>query len=125
MKDFRTLKVWHKAAALTDTIYPLIHAFPSCERDALADQLRRAVQSIELNIHESCGAESDADHARYLRIAIKSAFEVEGALNISSRRNYGPEDLRTKANGLVIEVKKMLCAYLRKVEERSPKKRRN
>jgi len=26
---------------------------------------------------------------------------------------------------LVIEVKKMLCAYLRKVEERSPKKRRN
>jgi four helix bundle protein len=125
MKDFRSLKVWHKAAALTDTIYPLIAAFPPCERNALADQLRRAAQSMELNIDESCGAESDSANARPLRIAIKSACEVEGAVNISCRRNYGPEDLRTKANGLVIEVKKMLCAYLRKIEERSPKRRRS
>lgn len=120
MKDFRSLKVWHKATALTDSIYPLINSFPPTERNALADQLRRASQSIELNITESCGADSDADGARYLRIAIKSACEVEGALDICRRQNFGPVDLRTQANGLVIEVKKMLCAYLRRVTERSP-----
>ena len=123
MKDFRTLKVWHKATALTDTIYPLINSFPPTERNALADQLRRASQSIELNITESCGAESDADSARNLRIAIKSACEVEGGLDISRRQNFGPMELRTQAIGLLIEVNKMLCAYLRKLTERSPKKR--
>lgn len=123
MKDFRTLNVWHKATALTDTIYPLIASFPPTERDALADQLRRATQSIELNITESCGADSDADSAKYLRIAIKSACEVEGGLDISRRQNFGPVDLRVRAIGLVIEVKKMLSAYLRKVTQRSPKRK--
>lgn len=123
MKDFRTLKVWHKAAALTDTIYPLINSLPPTGRGALADQIRRAAHSIELNITESCGADTDADGARNLRIAIQSACEVEGALDICRRQNFGPVDLRTKANGLVIEVRKMLSAYLRKVTERSPKKR--
>lgn len=115
--------MWHKATALTDTIYPLINSFPPTERNALADQLRRASQSIELNITESCGADTDADGARNLRIALKSAGEVEGALDICRRQNFGPVDLRTQANGLVIEVKKMLYAYLKRVTERSPKKR--
>ena len=125
MKDFRTLKVWHKAAELTDAMYPLLNSFPPSERGALADQLRRATQSIELNITESCGAESDADNAKYLRIAIKSACEVEGGLDICRRQNFGQVDQKVRAIGLVVEVKKMLCAYLRKVTQKSPKRRPN
>ena len=123
VKDFRTLKVWHKATELTDTLYPLTAAFPTKERSALVDQLIRASQSIELNICESCGAESDADGARHLRIAMKSACEVEGGLDISRRQHMGPDDLRARAIGLVVEVKKMLTAYLRRMAERIPKRR--
>src|SRR5262245_65224653 len=96
MKNFRSLKVCHNAAELTVTVYPLISSFPPTERNALADQLRRASQSIELNIAESCGAESDADSSRNLRIALKSACEVEGCLDICRRQNFGPIDLRTR-----------------------------
>jgi len=115
MRDFRTLKVWHKASALTDVTYLLIAKYPESERFALVDQTRRAAQSVELNIIESCGKSGDAEISRFLRISMGSACELEGCLDISRRQNFGPEDLRNRAIGLVIEVKKMLAAWLRKM----------
>ena len=121
MRDFRSLKVWHKAAALTDTVYELIAKFPECERFALVDQMRRAAQSIELNIAEGCGFSTDAAFGRCLSISMGSASELEGCLNICRRQGLGLEDKRNQATGLVVEVKKMLAAWLRKLGH--PKRR--
>jgi four helix bundle protein len=115
MRDFRTLKVWHKAAALTDVTYLLIAKYPECERFALVDQTRRAAQSIELNIVEACGKSSEGDFSRFLGYSMGSASELEGCLDIGRRQNFGPNDLRSKAFDLVIEVKKMLAGFLRKM----------
>ena len=115
MRDFRTLKVWQKASALTDTTYALIAQYPPTEQFALVAQMRRAAQSIELNISEGCGRKGDAEFARSLNIAMGSACELEDSLDISRRQNLGSEEKRRSAEGLVIEVKKMLAALLRKL----------
>jgi four helix bundle protein len=124
MRDFRTLLVWQKATLLTDTTYKLIARFPPSEEFALVDQMRRAVQSIELNISEGCGCRGAAEFAKSLGIAMGSASEVENCLDISRRQNFGSQEMRQAANGLVIEVKKMLSALLRKVgvNRRRPKR---
>lgn len=86
--------MWHKAVALTDTIYLLIAHFPPSEANALTDQ------------------------ARFMNMAFGSACELENCLGISRRQNFGQEHLRTKAQGLVIEVKKMLSAYIKRLRGR-------
>jgi len=118
VKDYKRLLVWQKATQLTDTVYPLIAKYPPSEDGALTDQTRRAAQSIEINISEGCGRKGDAELARFLDIAMGSACELENCLDISRRQNFGQEHLRTKATGLVIEVKKMLSAFLRRLRRR-------
>ena len=60
MKDFRSLKVWNRAHALTLTIYKLTREFPKQELYALTSQIQRAVASVPTNIAEGCGRDSDA-----------------------------------------------------------------
>lgn len=122
MRDFRTLKVWRKASALTDMTYRLIASYPESERFALVDQMRRAAQSIELNIVEGCGKKGDGEFSRSLRVAMGSASELEGCLDISRRQKLGSEDMRLQATGQVTEVKKMSSALLRRMNP--PRSRR-
>ncbi len=49
---FEKLIVWQKALLLTKTIHILIKSFPSEEKYALTDQMRRAALSIMSNIAE-------------------------------------------------------------------------
>ena len=58
---FRDLIVWQKAMELVKAVYALTKTFPSEERYALTDQLRRAVVSIPSNIAEGSGRASNAD----------------------------------------------------------------
>ena len=73
---------------LTDVVYDIVKRFPSDERYALGDQLRRAVVSIPSNIAEGFGRESHADFAHFLAQAKGSLFEVDTQLEIAVRRNF-------------------------------------
>ncbi len=70
MKDFRNLKVWEKAHALTLTIYKATEKFPKQELYALTNQIQRATVSIPTNIAEGCGKDSDPELKRYFLIAM-------------------------------------------------------
>jgi four helix bundle protein len=70
MKDFRSLKVWEKAHALTLMIYKSTEEFPKHELYALTNQIQRAAVSIPANIAEGCGKDSDAELKRYFLIAM-------------------------------------------------------
>jgi len=65
MTDFRSLKVWGKAYALTLTIYRSTEEFPKQELCALTNQIQRAAVSIPANIAEGCGKDSDAELKRF------------------------------------------------------------
>ncbi|MBV9483286.1 MAG: four helix bundle protein, partial [Acidobacteria bacterium] len=77
MKDFRELKVWQKAHALTLPVYEVTCGFPREELYNLTSQMRRCSCSVPTNLAEGCGRGSDADFARFCSFAMGSASELE------------------------------------------------
>jgi four helix bundle protein len=71
-----------------EQVYGLVRHFPTDERYALGDQLRRAVVSIPSNIAEGNGRDSKSDYARFLSIARGSLFEVQTQLELAERFKY-------------------------------------
>lgn len=55
MQDFRNLKVWQKAHALTLKVYHVTNAFPQHQNFGLRSQLRRDAMLIPCKIAEGCG----------------------------------------------------------------------
>ena len=76
MGDYRRLRVWQGAYALSLKVYRATERFPPAERFGLTSQLRRAATSIAINIAEGSGRGSDADSARFLRMARGSLHEL-------------------------------------------------
>lgn len=119
MRDFKSLDVWYKAHMLTIRIYQTTSTFPREEMYGLTSQIRRASASIPTNIAEGCGRNSVAELARFFEISMGSASEVEYLLilirdiNILSNSHY--QDL----SGQVIEIKKMLASFIRKLRSES------
>ncbi|MBE6304718.1 MAG: four helix bundle protein [Bacteroidales bacterium] len=58
---FEKLAVWQKARMLSTKIYEITSHFPSQEKFALTDQLRRAAISVASNIVESAGRTEQKD----------------------------------------------------------------
>ena len=112
MKDFRELKVWEKSHALTLAIYKATDKFPKQELYALTNQIQRAAVSIPANIAEGCGKNTDAELARYFQIAMGSSSELEYLLLLAHDLGYIPDDTYTTLNANLIEVRKMLNAFL-------------
>jgi four helix bundle protein len=55
LKDFKELKVWHKAYDLALAVYEASRGFPREEIYGLTSQLRRAAVSVGANIAEGAG----------------------------------------------------------------------
>lgn len=116
MKDFRTLKIWEKAHALTLTVYKATEKFPKQEQYALTSQIQRAAVSIPANIAEGCGKDSDAELKRYFLISMGSSSELEYLLLLAHDLGYLPgKDYQVMTNDLV-EIRKMLNAFIQKLK---------
>lgn len=115
MKDFRSLSVWEKAHTLTLAIYKSTAKFPKQELYALTNQLQRAAVSIPANIAEGCGKDSDAELKRYFSIAMGSSSELEYLLLLSCELGYLPESEYKTLQDTLIEVRKMLNAFIQKL----------
>jgi len=115
MKDFRDLAVWRKAHELTLAVYRVTKNFPREEMYGLTSQIRRASSSIGTNIAEGCGKRTDADFARYLQNAFGSANELEYLLLLAFDLQFLKKADFEQLSNDTIEVKKMLAAFLRKL----------
>jgi four helix bundle protein len=82
------LKIWQLSLELTDEIDLLAHTFPKHELYSLSSQIRRAANSVSLNIVEGSTGLSNAEFRRFLVIANRSALEVVGCLYLAKRRLY-------------------------------------
>lgn len=116
MKDFRTLKVWEKAHALTLAIYKVTEKFPKQEMYALTSQIQRAAVSVPTNIAEGCGKDSDAELKRYFVIAMGSSSELEYLLLLARDLNYLPEEIHKTLHNDLTEERRMLNAFIQKLK---------
>ncbi len=78
--------VYDKARGVLRELQPLLHAIRE-EDKSLADQLKRAAQSVVLNIAEARGNDAGNAKARF-STACGSAKEVRAALNVASDWGY-------------------------------------
>ncbi len=85
---FENLKIWQLSLDLADDVDKLAQAFPKHELYALSSQIKRAADSVSLNIVEGSTGLSNAEFKRFLQIANRSAPEVVGCLFLAKRRSY-------------------------------------
>lgn len=106
-RDYRSLKVWSKSLDITQAIYIFCKQFPEDERYGLSSQLRRAVISISSNIAEGC-AGTETEFKRFLRIALRSAFETQSQLILANRLGFIDSNRFNKVNEELIILMKMI-----------------
>ena len=88
MRNFREYDVWKKGMAFSAGMYILTSDFPDREKYGLISQIRRASVSIPSNIAEGCSRASEKDFARFIEIALGSAFETETLLIIGKEAGF-------------------------------------
>ena len=118
MKDFKELKVWHKAYALSLAVYEKSRNFPKEEIYGLTSQLRRAAVSVGANIAEGCGRRSDGEFVRFLQIARGSASEMEHHLLLARDLKLLTPGAHQDLEKRVIEVQRMLTSLVTSIELR-------
>jgi four helix bundle protein len=117
MRNYRDLQVWNKAHALTLELYRISQRFPREEIYGITSQLRRAAVSIGANLAEGCGRRTSTELARFVRIALGSASELDYHLLLSRDLGFMAVDEFTRALSTLTEVRKMLTSFLNSVEE--------
>ena len=116
MRNYRDLQVWSKAYALTLELYRVSRAFPKEELYGLTSQIRRAALSIGANLAEGCGRRTNAEMARFVRIALGSASELDHHLLLCRDLSFlENEKYRSLARELT-EIRKMLSSLLNSIE---------
>lgn len=84
---FENLQVWQKALDLTEEIDLLTKKhFPKDELLILTAQIKRAADSVVLNIAEGCTGQTNLVFKNFLNYSLRSAIEVVACLFIAKRR---------------------------------------
>ncbi len=115
MQDFTKLTVWQKAHNLTINIYKLTYSIPSEEKFGLISQIRRSCVSIESNLAEGCGRDSDKQLARFVDISMGSSFELRCQLLIARDLGYIDHKQYELFESKILEVNRMLGGLLKKL----------
>jgi len=107
---FEDLQVWQKAMDLDEQINQLAKKFPKEEIYVLTSQIRRAADSVVLNIAEGSTGQSKAVFKVFLGYSLRSAIEVVSCLFIAKRRKYIIEDQFNALYGEYEILVKMIMA---------------
>jgi four helix bundle protein len=117
IQRFEDLQSWQKARQLANVIYDLVEC-PKFARDfRLRDQIRDAAGSVMHNVAEGFDSGSNPEFMRFLRVARRSASEVQSELYLALDRNYITADELGAAYDMATEAKRLIngmITYLRR-----------
>ena len=85
---FENLQIWQKAMDYGEKNFHISKKFPDDELYNLISQIRRAVDSIALNISEGSIGQTNLEQKIFIGMAIRSLAEVITCLHKAFRRNY-------------------------------------
>jgi four helix bundle protein len=107
------LDVYKYSQELTLECYRITKQFPSDEKFAMVQQIRRAALSVHLNIAEGCSRRSEKERKRYFEIARGSVIEIDTAIGISLTLSYTTAGELTSIGDLIITTFKILSGMIR------------
>lgn len=93
---FENLKIWNRALDLSVEISGLARDFPGFELYSLSNQIRKAADSVVLNIAEGCTGQTNPEFKKFLGYSMRSAIEVVSCLFIARRKDYINEEIFRK-----------------------------
>ena len=117
IQRFEDLQSWQKARQLANTVYDLTDQPGFATDFKLRDQIRDAAGSVMHNIAEGFNSGTDPEFIRFLKIARRSASEVQPELSLALDRKYITQIELTHAYDLATEAKRLIngmLTYLRK-----------
>ena len=115
MKNFKELNIWKRGIELVKSIYTLSRGLPAEEKFGMISQLTRAAVSIPANIAEGSSRNRERDYARFLQIALGSAFEVQIYLVIAKEMSWATNEKLMPIELLLEEEIKMMYSFIRKL----------
>jgi len=83
---FENLIIWQQAMEFGENIFRLSKQFPKEEPHNLTSQIRRATDSIALNISEGSIGQSNLEHKRFIGMDIRSLAGTVTCLHKALRR---------------------------------------
>ncbi len=85
---FEKLIIWQHSMELGENVNSLSSAFPPKEIYNLSSQIRRAADSVALNIAEGSIVQTAAEYKKFLGYSIRSLAEVVTCLYKAKNRDY-------------------------------------
>ncbi|TNF43045.1 MAG: four helix bundle protein [Cytophagales bacterium] len=85
---FEKLRIWHTSMDFGELIFEASSKFPSDEKFNLISQIRRAADSIALNIAEGSTGQSTKEFRKFIGYSLRSLAEVVTCLHKARRRKY-------------------------------------
>lgn len=83
---FEELRVWQKSVQLTSLVDEVADKFPRKELYNLSNQIRRAADSVSLNIAEGSTGQTNPEFKRFLGMSLRSGIEVIGCIYLAKER---------------------------------------
>jgi four helix bundle protein len=114
---FENLIIWQQAMEFGETITILSKKFPKEEVYNLTSQIRRAVDSIALNISEGAIGQSNAEFSKFLGYAIRSLAEVVTCLHKAYKRSYITEIEFNEMYETAYNLMNMMVAFKKKLQK--------
>ncbi len=89
---FEKLKVWQESVDLSGLVNDVTLKFPKQELYILTSQIKRAADSISLNIAEGSTGQTNPEFKRFLSYAIRSGIEVVACIYLAKKREIISDD---------------------------------
>ena len=106
--SFEKLLAYKSARTLVNEIYMLQKSFPTEEKYALGDQIRRSSVSVAANIAEGSGRISAKEKLHFIEISYGSLLEAFCELQLASDLGYITQNALTNISSKFEETAKLL-----------------
>ncbi|WP_234416177.1 four helix bundle protein [Flagellimonas amoyensis] len=113
---FEKIIVWQKAMDYGEAINEITQLFPKEEIYNLSSQLRRAVDSIALNISEGSTGQTNPEFKKFMAYAIRSLAEVVTCLHKAKRRKYIPTESFDTLYEEAFNLMNMMVAFRKNIK---------
>lgn len=111
IRNFKSLKIWHRSRAFVKTIYQITKEFPKEELFGLTSQIKRATVSVPSNIAEGCGKGTEKDLNRFLDNAVGSSCEIETQLYLAYDLEFINQRVMESTTDEIQQIRRMIIAY--------------